>query len=50
MGQRLVMGSHAFINLPPNIRAEADRLFAALATLGTVSVPATCAAAAPTGW
>lgn len=39
MGQRLVTGNHVHINLQPDTRAEADRLFAALSAGGTVQMP-----------
>ena len=39
MGFRLVPGDNVHINLEPDTRAEADRLFAALAEGGTVRMP-----------
>jgi PhnB protein len=39
MGHKVVMGSNVSINLEPDSRAEAERLFAALAEDGKISMP-----------
>lgn len=39
MGFRLIQGNNAYINLEPDSRAEADRLFAALSAGGAVEMP-----------
>lgn len=41
MGQHLTFGSNVSINLQPDTRAEAERLFAALAHEGKVTMPLT---------
>ncbi|MEB3223959.1 MAG: VOC family protein [Candidatus Sericytochromatia bacterium] len=39
MGHALTMGNNVHLNLEPDTRAEAERLFAALAEGGTVEMP-----------
>jgi PhnB protein len=39
MGQKLVVGNNVSLNLEPDTRAEADRLFAALSEGGKVTMP-----------
>jgi PhnB protein len=39
LGQSLTMGTNVHLNLEPDTRAEADRLFAALAAGGKVTTP-----------
>ena len=39
MGFKLNIGNHAYINLEPDTRADADRLFAALSAGGAVEMP-----------
>lgn len=39
MGFKVQMGNNVYINLEPDTRAEADRLFAALAAGGKVEMP-----------
>lgn len=39
MGHSLTMGTNVHLNLEPDTRTEADRLFAALAAGGTVTTP-----------
>ena len=39
MGRTVVTGNNVFINLEPDTRAEADRLFVALSEGGTVDMP-----------
>lgn len=41
MGHALAIGSNVSLNLEPDTRAEAERLFAALAEGGTVKMPLT---------
>ncbi|HLP41766.1 MAG TPA: VOC family protein, partial [Fibrobacteria bacterium] len=39
MGKKLVQGNNVYINLEPDTRAEADRLFQALSGGGKVEMP-----------
>jgi PhnB protein len=39
MGRKLTVGNNFYINLEPDTRAEADRLFAALSAGGKVDMP-----------
>lgn len=39
MGFKMVFGNNVYINLEPDTRAEADRLFAALSSGGKVEMP-----------
>jgi PhnB protein len=41
MGHKLVVGSNVSINLEPDTRAEAERLFTELATGGEITMPLT---------
>jgi PhnB protein len=39
MGHAVTMGNNVHLNLEPDTRAEAERLFAALAEGGTIEMP-----------